>query len=161
TTSQPRGTTSRDATTPQDGTSSLPAPQPASTPEDIETTAASALLDTQPEQPTLPKTPISVGQVRLECPQCGNHGFFDLNKLNKLIRCRNCHSVCRVDALGGLVKVATVDPGVEVEVQSDTGGWSKHRVPIGTRPKPAGKAGNPDAPAGSSPSVPGKASKAS
>ncbi len=101
-------------------------PDPA---EDAEATATIDWLDTETTQSALPKEPINVGKVRLECPECGNHGFFDLTQLNKLIRCPSCNSVSRVDGVGGLVKVGTVDPGIEVEVQSDTGGWVKKRLP--------------------------------
>jgi hypothetical protein len=95
---------------------------------DMEATAANALLNTTP---SAPREPINAGKVRLDCPECGNHGFFDLNRLNKLIRCPGCNSVWRLEGVNGMVKVGTVDPDMEVEVQADTGGWVKQKVPAG------------------------------
>jgi hypothetical protein len=91
-------------------------------------------------KPTLPPPPAprpSEVKLRLECPECGTSGLFDVRNLNRKFRCPGCSNWWRTDTAGVLVPAAPESETVETVAEV----MNKPRAPA-TTPVPALAAAN-------------------
>jgi hypothetical protein len=86
----------------------------------------------------VPRAPVAVGSLRLECPQCGAPGRVQAGSLGKVLICKVCSCWLRMDAAGRLTRVEPAGAsraGPKVPPGSKGTGNPTGPAPVKSRPE--------------------------